>query len=760
MNPFDKLVEPIPRSEAAAFFIGLKKFAEWTDPPDETGELEGMFSIPVEQVLAKLTEVITAKFRLAMAYRVYGQTFRDHAWRAVKIEFYEHAEDELCSAEYYTKRSTALGGPVHINEIEPPPATTKPIDILKIMARAEQEAIALQRTLRSCVGDENPMKVGIEEQLNKDQHHLDELWQMMEEQEKNTTPVIDVGAPQDVEMPGEEDLGIEQPEAEAAEEPVVEEPVEKAASEADDYYREMYLEEMANRMREQAKLQLLQGKMNLAGPEGHQAIKDELIAQGTKGGKWGGGIAGGLLGAAGGGALGGMVHPGVGIAGALGGGIGGAILGARSGAKSGKRDAEDLITRAYASPIAPPVAKEAAARFKLAMQKVAQPPGPGADGAVMSSPAPAEGGAPGAEQMMDPSMMGMPPPVKPPVDATPQEYTGREGTLPTNYLAVEQQAQQAQQQNEANFYRSRMQEAQAQASGMQQQVSDVQNQLNMLQQQVAESGAQIQQATQTAMQAQDEALKQTQMAANMRMGMQRMQQQMIDIASQPVEQMGGVPTQPVPGTGEAAMAASQGAVGPDGQPMDPSGMESPDQAAMAQQGPAGQAPPAGGGVPPASPPAGAGVLGGGQSAANAASAGPVGADMAGAQPQTQMKAASIEERFLKAANSMLPALLGGGALGALGAGMALRRGQQAPALRQKVQDLEGQDTGGFAKALEIAKAKSNLAQAELAEQYPERAALMGGLKGATLGALAGPGIGRSAARLAGNLGEVGRQLVG
>lgn len=172
----------IPLNEAAEFFFHLTKKAEWTEPPDMTGELEGQFAVPVEQVLHQLKSVIAAKFRLMIAYFTYAQSFNDHAWRAIKTEFYEHAEDEQEGAEFYLKRAAVLGGPVLMDHVEPPPPSTNPDTIFTVMARAEQEGIAAQRILRQMVGEENPMKIGIEEQLVKDQHHLDELFQMMSQE--------------------------------------------------------------------------------------------------------------------------------------------------------------------------------------------------------------------------------------------------------------------------------------------------------------------------------------------------------------------------------------------------------------------------------------------------------------------------------------------------------------------------------------------------------------------------------------------------
>lgn len=187
---FDDLFkQDIPLEEASAFFVGLRKTAEWTDPPDMTGVLEGQFLVPVEQVLDKLKAIIAMKFRKMVAYHTYAQSFRDHAWRAVKIEFSEHACDENEDATFYVKRAVALGGPVHMDEIEPPPPSTEPFGILKTMVRAEQEMIAAQRELLKLVGDENPMRVGIDEALHHDAHHLDELWQIMSTDESSKLEV-------------------------------------------------------------------------------------------------------------------------------------------------------------------------------------------------------------------------------------------------------------------------------------------------------------------------------------------------------------------------------------------------------------------------------------------------------------------------------------------------------------------------------------------------------------------------------------------
>lgn len=214
----------IPLDDAAHFFADLTKNAEWTDPPDMTGALEGQFVAPVEQVLHKLKDVCTAKLRLMMAYYTYAQSLNDHAWGGVKKEFYDHAEMEQEGAEYYLKRAAVLGGPIQLDALEPPPPSTNADSIFTMLVRAEQEGILAQRELRQMVGDENPMKVGIEEQMLKDQHHLDELFQMMSPEHRLA---LEQAGAVGGEVPGTVPVG---PPAQGVPEEASKEPAEKNAS--------------------------------------------------------------------------------------------------------------------------------------------------------------------------------------------------------------------------------------------------------------------------------------------------------------------------------------------------------------------------------------------------------------------------------------------------------------------------------------------------------------------------------------------------
>ena len=71
----------------------------------------------------------------------------------------------------------------------------------------------------------------------------------------------------------------------------------------------------------------------------------------------------------------------------------------------------------------------------------------------------------------------------------------------------------------------------------------------------------------------------------------------------------------------------------------------------------------------------------------------------------------------------------------LGAANGVMEGHRVDAIRQKVDELKGQQDGGFTKALELAHTQMRLAGAEDARRRPVVAGLKGGLRGAGLGAV-------------------------
>lgn len=309
-------------------------------------------------------------------------------------------------------------------------------------------------------------------------------------------------------------------------------------------------------------------------------------------------------------------------------------------------------------------------------------------------------------------------------------------------FATEEEGAAAQGKNEAAFYRQKSEQMQAALQAAQEQASQQGEQMAALQSQVDGSSSQMQQtlqqaqltqqaaltqtqaahaaatqATQQALQATDEALKNKTLAAQMRMEYQGMRGSVMDVVSQ----------DPAAGVG-AQLSGS-------GLDSAPTSIGSPPPA----EGPAGTAPSAG--VPADAVPA----MDGSASGAAPTSSPTQGDNQPAAVQGIKESAASLRER--------LPYMLGGGAIGAaLGAGgTALEAQQGHDDLRSKVRQLESSPSG-FGQALNLAKAKAQLALGEVSEKHPGAATLAGGLLGAGLVGAAGPELHEEGLKLVSRVG--------
>lgn len=309
-------------------------------------------------------------------------------------------------------------------------------------------------------------------------------------------------------------------------------------------------------------------------------------------------------------------------------------------------------------------------------------------------------------------------------------------------LATEEAGAAAQGQNEAAFYKQRSDQMSAALQAAQEQAAQQTEQLTALQGQVDGSTAQVQQATQgaqltqqsaltqaqaahqaattatqQALQAMDESLKHQQLAAQMRMEFQGMRGKVMDVVSQ----------DPAAGVGAQLSGA--------GLDTTPQSIGAPPPA----EGPAGTAPSAG--VPADAVPA----TDGSQAGAAPTASPTEGEQQPAAVQGIKESAASLRER--------LPYMLGGGIIGAgLGAGgtaLEARRGHDD--LRTKVQQLQS-SPGGFGQAIDLAKAKAQLALGEISENHPRAATLAGGLIGAGLVGAAGPELHEEGSKLVSRVG--------
>lgn len=365
--------------------------------------------------------------------------------------------------------------------------------------------------------------------------------------------------------------------------------------------------------------------------------------------------------------------------------MGAKTLGSPSGAIS------QTIDRAAAQ-----VTKDAAARFRAAVTKLAQD-NPGAQQEqipAMAEPSAAPQSAPQGQ-----GAGGAPPaaPTQPP-------------TVPQNYMGAELLAQQSQGMNESSFYRERLGKAVAENQALQQSAQQMQQSVEQLQQQAAASGEQIQAATQQATEAGDRALQSTQDAANMRMALQQLREQMLQVASQ----------EPAAVTQQNQQQAESQMQQQAQQMMNPQ---------AAQAGTPGASPAPGGGAPPGTPAAGSPEPGAG------------GAQARSSSPSKPAAETSSSKSGEKTAQGRLPYAIGGAGLGLAGAVAAMKG---APKMRKKLEKQKAE--GGFSSAIDEAKAKYMLAAAERASETPIRSALSGAAGGALAASTLGPGIAGQAAR--------------
>ena len=816
MTPFEKAImegRDIPFNEAADFFIGVRqpvayeaeKTAGLTDPPDETGELEGQFAVPVENVAALMQTVINKAMTLMQASLIYSMSMRGPLAEPVRmcVRHGDYVYRDLI--EYITKRANSLAGAVHVGTVEEVPPSTDSTTIAKSMIRGEQELIQALMALMPAIGC-NPMSSRVKSYAASAQERTDDLWRALDP-EREAAESQKQEAMEDASMEAEgEAAGAELPEAalEGAEPAEAELPEAEPAT--PDVAPEASLDEKAAAMKlalenQQEGPSLLRnvgtgaavgaglgagaegaalgymgktqgGQKMLAqnlkrGVPGSQVVQKLVSGPGGAVAKHLGRAAGkvGLLGAGlglgaygakklmqpkqasaesaasvkedigkavrsgimrgvsqtekditqdratrgkrYGGALGSLAGGGAGAA--LGkrliGGKKGAIAGLAAGYLGGGRLGKEVGTSADIGRMRKRPAKKTASvlrmRLKVAMMKMAEPPG-----AEMETEAP----------------MSSP--------------TDTQQVQPQNYLQAELLGQQAQQGNEAQFYQSQAHEAQGAAQQMEQEMTGLQGQMQELQMQADQAGQSIQQSIQQATQAQDEALKQTQAAANMRMGMQKMRAQMMEVASQdPAEQaaqaMQGGPPDPaaalasgdpnaVGGAPPSSPADAEKEVQEAGRAQDEAAMQG-QQAAQAAAG-AGQPAAPGGAPPEGSPPPGA------------------------APSPPGLKAASVKTAsVMQQAAQRLPWAVAGAGLGALHH-RSLKGG--APELRAKVQSMQANPKGGFFNAMRLAVKKQELSDSELAEQYPGHSLATQSARGAAIGALAGPMIGSNAQGIA------------
>jgi len=169
----------IKRAAGEPLVVGPESKVPAYAPPDTTGQLEGQFAAPIEQVIEATIQSIENELKTGYAYMAYSNQLRDMSHHSIAEEFESHASDEAEHADFLMRRLAVMAGARDLPPIPPPPTLTDPTEIVSTMLRMEQEGIAKWRVLRSLVGDEHPMRFKIEEYLTKELEHLDEVVQLL-----------------------------------------------------------------------------------------------------------------------------------------------------------------------------------------------------------------------------------------------------------------------------------------------------------------------------------------------------------------------------------------------------------------------------------------------------------------------------------------------------------------------------------------------------------------------------------------------------
>lgn len=178
-----------PGPTTSAVFLGaLKKMAE----VDTAGVHEGEFAAPLEDVVSLMALMVSNEFKTQIHYSFYANTLRSLAHEGIAEEFEEHAENEEEHAEFLLRRIGVLHpGGVEIPAPEMPEPMSDPDQIVKHMIVIEQLGISLWKKLHGMLG-ENPTKYTVEQFLQTEQHHLDELWQLVSTTSGNPSKIAAV----------------------------------------------------------------------------------------------------------------------------------------------------------------------------------------------------------------------------------------------------------------------------------------------------------------------------------------------------------------------------------------------------------------------------------------------------------------------------------------------------------------------------------------------------------------------------------------
>ena len=199
----------ITHLDASMFVVGLKKLAEGMDAPAmDLPMAEGPFLAPLPDVIALMSQIVAGEFKSQVYYTYYANMLRGLTHGSIADMFTEHAGHELEHAGFILRRISVLSpGGTSIPPYPPPPPMTDPQEIIQSLIAVEQEGISLWKQLHAVCGEDST-KYTVEQYLQQEQEHLDELWQLVEPMALPAQPMGAAGtAPLDAAAPAPSSMG-------------------------------------------------------------------------------------------------------------------------------------------------------------------------------------------------------------------------------------------------------------------------------------------------------------------------------------------------------------------------------------------------------------------------------------------------------------------------------------------------------------------------------------------------------------------------
>jgi len=139
---------------------------------------EGLAAIPQEQLLKALLKLASLKAGAVLMYHTFADALRTPARDGLAAHFEEHAAEERAGLYDYNMKVIALGGSVSTKATRAPDAAGIQ-EILTAVIQFEKQQPEAQRKLIAASGEYAGLRLLLEENLLKDQRHLDDARRML-----------------------------------------------------------------------------------------------------------------------------------------------------------------------------------------------------------------------------------------------------------------------------------------------------------------------------------------------------------------------------------------------------------------------------------------------------------------------------------------------------------------------------------------------------------------------------------------------------